>query len=146
MIIAFCFKIYLMYLVFKHFHIILFDFICVYLFYFIFKKAQHINGICGPSHQTECGTRPFLRWVQVQSRSPDAPGGFKNVSGPVGIPLKRITSGARRYTQPLQRGLKPEVRPPEARGMFSDVIHPTKSVPLTLRPAEVCPINILRST
>ena len=32
--------------------------------------------------------KPFLRWVRAQGRSPDAPSIHKNVSGPVGIPLK----------------------------------------------------------
>ena len=35
----------------------------------------------------ECGTRPFLRWVRSQGRSPDASGSPKNASGRVGIPL-----------------------------------------------------------
>ena len=30
----------------------------------------------------------FLRWVQAQASNPDTPGGYKNASGPVGIPLK----------------------------------------------------------
>ena len=39
-------------------------------------------------------TRPvwhkaFLRWVQAQGPSLDAPGGSKNASGPVGISLKK---------------------------------------------------------
>ena len=45
-----------------------------------------ISGVCPPSHQQdECGTRPFLRWVRAQGRSPEAPGIPKNASGPVGI-------------------------------------------------------------
>ena len=35
-----------------------------------------------------CGTRPFLRLVQSQGRSPDVSGSPQNTSGPVGILLK----------------------------------------------------------
>ena len=35
----------------------------------------------------EYGTRPFLRWVQSQGRSPHASGKAKNTFGSVGIPL-----------------------------------------------------------
>ena len=38
-----------------------------------------------PTH--EYGTRPFLRWVQSQGRSPHASGKAKNTFDPVGIPL-----------------------------------------------------------
>ena len=38
-----------------------------------------------PTH--EYGTRPFLRWVRSQSRSPHASGKVKNTFDPVGIPL-----------------------------------------------------------
>ena len=38
-----------------------------------------------PTH--EYGTRPFLRWVWSQGRSPHASGKVKNTFGPVGIPL-----------------------------------------------------------
>ena len=51
-------------------------------------------GICRPSHHTdECGTRPFLRLVRAQCRSPDAPDIPKNALGPVGIILKMGASG-----------------------------------------------------
>ena len=36
------------------------------------------------------GTKPFLRWVWVQSRSPHASGISKNTSDPVSIPLKGV--------------------------------------------------------
>ena len=35
----------------------------------------------------EYGTRPFLRWVRSQGRSPHASGKAKNTFSPVGIPL-----------------------------------------------------------
>ena len=38
-----------------------------------------------PTH--EYGTRPFLRWVRSQGRSPHASGKVKNTFGLVGIPL-----------------------------------------------------------
>ena len=38
-----------------------------------------------PTH--EYGTKPFLRWVRSQGRSPHASGKAKNTFGPVGIPL-----------------------------------------------------------
>ena len=38
-----------------------------------------------PTH--EYGTRPFLRWVRSQGRSPHASGKAKNTFSPVGIPL-----------------------------------------------------------
>ena len=44
----------------------------------------------------QCGTSPFFRWVWVQGCSPDTPGSSKNALSPVGIPLKRCTSGMRR--------------------------------------------------
>ena len=40
--------------------------------------------------------KEILRWARAQGRSSDAPGIPKNVSGPVGILLKRCASGARR--------------------------------------------------
>ena len=46
------------------------------------------------------GTRPFLRWVRSQGRSPHASSIAKNTSGPVGITLIRSTSGARQYPPP----------------------------------------------
>ena len=47
------------------------------------------DGICPPSHQPdEYGTRPFLRWIQAQGRSPHAPGISKNASDPSAFPLK----------------------------------------------------------
>ena len=53
--------------------------------------------ICRTSHQTRrVWHKAFLRWVQAQGCSPDTPGGSKNASAPVGIPLKRSVSGARR--------------------------------------------------
>ena len=49
-----------------------------------------ISGIWRPSHQPdECGTRPFLKWVRAQGRSPDAPGIPQNAPGSVGITLKK---------------------------------------------------------
>ena len=35
----------------------------------------------------ECGTRPFVRWVRSQGRSPHPSGSSKNASGSVSIPL-----------------------------------------------------------
>ena len=58
-------------------------------------------GICCSPHLTgKCGTRPFLRWVRPQGRSPHAPGISKKANGPDGIPLIR---GAGRWPPP-QRG------------------------------------------
>ena len=52
------------------------------------------TDICRTFHQTgEYGTRPLLRWVPAQDRIPDTPGIPQNASVPVGIPLKRGTSG-----------------------------------------------------
>ena len=113
--------------------------------YWIGTMAQNRNnGICWPSHQTgKCGTRPFLRWVLMLSLSPDAPSIPKNASGHVGIPLKRCISGVRQainLTPPSRvkawgdSPLKLEVCP-------EDETHPTRSVALTSRPIEVCPIN-----
>ena len=59
--------------------------------------AKLINQIiCRAPHQTaEYTPKLFLRWIQAQGRSPDTPGIPLNASGPVGISLKRDTSGAR---------------------------------------------------
>ena len=47
------------------------------------------NSICSTSHQMgDCSTRPFLRWVRAQGRSPDISAIPKNASGSVGISLK----------------------------------------------------------
>ena len=46
-----------------------------------------------PTNRTSVA-QGFFRWVQVLGRSPDTPGGSKNALGPVGILLKRSTSGA----------------------------------------------------
>ena len=36
------------------------------------RSQKRANGIFRTPHQTgECGTRPFLRWVQAKGRSPD---------------------------------------------------------------------------
>ena len=54
-----------------------------------------------PTH--EYGTRPFLRWVRSQGRSPHASGKAKNTFGPVGIPLfGRLRRQA--ITPPPERG------------------------------------------
>ena len=50
----------------------------------------------------EYGTRPFLRWVRSQGRSPHVSGKAKNTFSPVGIPL----CGA-----PQAPGNKPNPRP-----------------------------------
>ena len=48
-------------------------------------------------HRTnKFGTKPFLRWVRLQGRSPHASGTAKNTFGPVDIPFIRGTSGARK--------------------------------------------------
>ena len=77
---------------------------------FFFKKETKIFGqtknnttfftllmvfVGHPTNQTSVAQGLFLRWVRVQSCSPDAPGIPKNASGTVGIPLKRGASGAR---------------------------------------------------
>ena len=64
----------------------------------------------------ECGTRPFLRWVRSQGRSPHASGKAQNTFGPVGIPLIRGSSGARQWTQSPKWGKNLEGWPPEAGG------------------------------
>ena len=38
----------------------------------------------------------LFRWFRAQDRGPDTPGGSKNASGPIGIPLKRGALGATR--------------------------------------------------
>ena len=49
-----------------------------------------------PTDQTNVTVKQrFPRWMQAQGRSLDTAGGFKNTSGPVGIPLKRGATGAR---------------------------------------------------
>ena len=48
------------------------------------KTSSYLTYI-PPTH--EYGTRPFLRWVQSQGRSPHASGKAKNTVDPVGIPL-----------------------------------------------------------
>ena len=58
--------------------------------------STHIVGICRTSHRPdESGTRLLFTWVQTQGRWQDTRTGSKNASGPVSIPLKRGTSGAR---------------------------------------------------
>ena len=56
-------------------------------------------------------TRPFLRWVQSQGRSPHMTSKVKNTLGPVSIPLIR---GAKQYTPKESKNL--EGLPPSARG------------------------------
>ena len=48
-----------------------------------------------PTRQTSAAKCLFFRWVWAQDRGPDASGGSKNASVPVGILLKRGASGAR---------------------------------------------------
>ena len=47
---------------------------------------------------TDCTSvaQGLFKWVRAQGRSPDTPGGSKNASGTVGIPLQRGTSGIQR--------------------------------------------------
>ena len=76
-------------------------------------QQRHKDGICLPTHQRdECATKPFLRWVQAQGRSPHAPGISKNASDPVGIPLKGAPQAPSDKPHPLRRGLKPGVTAP----------------------------------
>ena len=72
------------------------------VFWFIYR--------CVPQTH-EYGTRPFLRWVRSQGRSPHASCKVKNTFDPVGIPLLRGASG----NKPNQRGWKPDglLRPEE---------------------------------
>ena len=42
----------------------------------------------------------FLRWVQAQDRSRDAPGIPKNAPGPIGIPLKMFISTTQNHARP----------------------------------------------
>ena len=60
----------------------------------VLSGSLEVISIYLPSHQPdEYGTRPFFRWVQLQGCSLDTPSIPKNASGPVGISLKRGTSG-----------------------------------------------------
>ena len=63
------------------------------------SSGQHpvsSHSICCTYHQPdECGTRPFLRWVQAQGHRPDTPSILKDASGPISIYLKRGISGIR---------------------------------------------------
>ena len=58
----------------------------------------------------------FLRWVRLQDRSLPTLSDPQNTRSPVGISLKKGTSGTTRLTKPLRRGLEPEGRSPEAQG------------------------------
>ena len=50
----------------------------------------YIFPICHSSHRPdECGTKPFLRWVRTQCRSPDTPSGSKKYLGPSRHSLKK---------------------------------------------------------
>ena len=64
-------------------------------------QQSSFAGICRTSHQPD---KVFLRQVREQGRNPDTFSIAKNISGPVGIPLKRGSSGARWQTYPW-RGL-----------------------------------------
>ena len=58
------------------------------------ERERERDGICHTPHQAyKCNTRSFFWWIRAQDRSPHAPGGSKNASGPVGIPLKKCASG-----------------------------------------------------
>ena len=55
-----------------------------------FSRGLGADDICPPSHQAdECSTGPFFKVGPGAGRSPDAPSGTKNASGPVTIILKR---------------------------------------------------------
>ena len=59
------------------------------------------GGICNSPHLTsKCGTRPFLGGTGRRAVAHTRPAFSKNAYGPVGIPLIRGDSGARRLTQP----------------------------------------------
>ena len=55
-------------------------------------RTRYLSSVPPPE---KYGTKPFLRWVQSQSRSPHASSITKNTFGSVGIPLIRGASGAR---------------------------------------------------
>ena len=96
------------------------------------------DGICSPSYQPdECGTRPFLRWVRAQGRSPHAPGISKNASDLVGIGFIALSGRAINLTSPKRvkawrdGPLRPEVYPVTR--------HTRPELPITSRPAECVP-------
>ena len=99
------------------------------------------DGICPPSHQSdECGTRPFLRWVRAQGRSPHAPGISKNASDPVGNTLKGALKAPGDKPNPSEEGSSLRRRPPEAGGISSDKTHPTWTAHRIMA-GRMCPIN-----
>ena len=68
-------------------------------------KQELINDIWWKSRQKdECGTRPSLRWVQMQDHGPNMLGGSKNASGPIGIPLKGLPQVPGDKPKPSEEG------------------------------------------
>ena len=88
----------------------------------------------------ECGTRPFLRWVRWQDRSPYSSGSSKNASGPVGIPFFGAPQAPGDKLNPSEEGKNLGNGPPEARGTSSadrTARHDTASRNVTQTPERV---------
>ena len=64
----------------------------------------------------EYGTRPFLRWIRSQGRSPHTSGKAKNTFGPVGIPLFGAPQAPGNKPNPPEGGKSLGGWPPEAEG------------------------------
>ena len=78
------------------------------------KRAPSVIYRCVPPTH-EYGTRPFLRWVRSQGRSPHTSGKAKNTFGPVGIPLFGAPQ-APGNNPPFEGGKSLGGWPPEAGG------------------------------
>ena len=102
--------------------------------------ANWCTGIWHTPHQVYvCGTRPVIRWVLLQGRSPDTSSSPKLHRAPSVFPLKGVPQATGEEPNALRRGLKPAGTPPEARGISSDEAHPTRTLQCTTRLADVWP-------
>ena len=77
------------------------------------KRFRYLFSVTPPDNYS---TRPLLRWVRSQGRSPHAFWHCQNTFGPICIPLIRSASGARQLTQPPLKAygdgpLRPEEDP-----------------------------------
>ena len=101
-----------------------------------------ICGICCSPHPTgKCGTRPFLWWVQVQGRSPHAPGICQKCLRP----RRHSPYYGRLRRWAINPSLLNEVKAGEGKAPWDrrkspgTETHLARSVPQITRPAEVLP-------
>ena len=107
-------------------------------------KLQRYFSTVPPSEQE--WHKAFLRWVRAQGCRPDSPGSSKKCLGPYRHSPEKGCLRCQAINLNLPRRVKAWLDCPLRLELCPMTTHPTRSVLLTSRPAEVCPINLIQLT